>query len=97
MENSKSMLLKELLEINDENTELRLNKTVQETEIIEVNKKLPLNNPLTIKELSKITDEFFSHPGKNIDIIKLMRERYLRKPDEKDNQYRVKNPIKHLN
>ena len=58
MEYSKSMLLKELLEINHENTELR-KKTVQEKEIIEVNKKLPLNNPLTIKELSKIIDEFF--------------------------------------
>jgi hypothetical protein len=94
MENNKSMLLKELLEINDENTELKLNKTVQEKEIIEVNKKLLLNNPLTIKELSKITDEFFSHPSKNIDIIKLMRERYLRKPDEKGFQERAEKSIK---
>ncbi len=63
--------------MENENSDLRLKKTVQEKELIEANKKLPSNNPIGIKELSKITDEFFSHPSKNVDIIKLMRERYL--------------------
>jgi hypothetical protein len=42
IENEKSMLMKDLLEINEENTTLRLEKTVRENEIIEANKKLPL-------------------------------------------------------
>ena len=73
------------------NSSLKSEKTVQETEIIEVNKKLPSNSPIGRKELSKIADEIFSHPSRNIDIIKLMRERYLRKPDEKDNNIKEKN------
>ena len=79
------MLMKDLIGIDNENSALKLKKTVQENELVEVNKKLPSNNPISINELSKITDEFFSHPSKNIDIIKAMRERYPRKLKEKDN------------
>ncbi len=67
--------MKELFEIDEKNSKLKSEKTIQEKEIIEVNKKLPSNNPIGIKELSKIADEIFSHPSRNIDIIKLMRER----------------------
>ncbi len=80
-EKEKSWLIKDLIDAENENSDLRLKKTVQEKELIEANKKLPSNNPIGIKELSKITDEFFSHPSKNVDIIKLMRERYLRNPN----------------
>jgi hypothetical protein len=77
LEKDKSMLIKDLMDMENENTALRLKKTVQEKEIIEVNKKLPSTNPIGIKELSKIADEIFSYPSRNVDIIKVMRERYL--------------------
>jgi hypothetical protein len=85
VENDKSMLLEELFEIDDENSKIKPEKTIQEKEIVEVNKKLPSTNPIGIKELSKITDEIFSHPSRNIDVIKLMCERSLIKSNEKDN------------
>jgi len=80
------MLIEELFEMEEEISKLKSEKTVQETEIIEVNKRLPLNSPIGRKELSEITDEIFSHPSRNIDVIKLMRDRGLIKPDEKDNK-----------
>jgi hypothetical protein len=83
LEKDKSMLIKDLIDMENDNTALRLKKTGREEEIIEVNKKLPSNSPIGIKELSKITDEIFSYPSRNVDIIKLMRERSLREPDEK--------------
>ncbi|HEY0579515.1 MAG TPA: hypothetical protein VGC75_02300, partial [Candidatus Nitrosocosmicus sp.] len=91
LEKDKSMLIKDLMDMENENTALRLKKTVQEKEIIEVNKKLPSNSSIGIKELSKIADEFFSYPSRNVDIIKVMRERYLRKPKEKDKKIKEKN------
>ncbi len=85
LKQDKSMLLEELFEIDEENSKLKPEKTIQEKEIIEVNKKLSSTNPIGIKELSKITDEIFSHPSRNIDVIKLMHERSLIKSNEKDN------------
>jgi hypothetical protein len=46
---------------------------------------------MDIRELSKITDDIFSNPSHNVDSIKLMRERYLRKSNEKDNDIKEKN------
>jgi hypothetical protein len=85
LKQDKSMLLEELFEIDEENSKLKPEKTIQEKEIMEVNKKLSSTNPIGIKELSKITDEIFSHPSRNIDVIKLMHERSLIKSNEKDN------------
>jgi hypothetical protein len=90
VENDKSMLMEELFEIDEENSELKPEKTIQEKEVIEVNKKLPSTNPIGIKELSKIADEIFSHPSRNIDVIKLMRERSPIKSNEKDNNINEK-------
>ncbi len=58
-------------------------KYVLESEFIDANKKLPINNPLDIGELTKITDEIYYNPSRYVDIIKMMRERYSRKPKEK--------------
>jgi hypothetical protein len=90
VENDKSMLMEELFEIDEENSKLKPEKTIQEKEVIEVNKKLPSTNPIGIKELSKIADEIFSHPSRNIDVIKLMRERSPIKSNEKDNNINEK-------
>jgi chromosome segregation ATPase len=90
VENDKSRLMQELFEIDEKNSKLKPEKTIQKKEIIEVNKKLPSTNPIGIKELSKIADEIFSHPGRNMDVIKLMRERSPIKSNEKDNNINVK-------
>jgi hypothetical protein len=90
LKQDKSMLLEELFEIDEENSKLKPEKTIQEKEIIEVNKKLSSTNPIGIKELSKITDEIFSHPGRNMDVIKLMRESSPIKSNEKDNNINEK-------
>jgi hypothetical protein len=46
-----------------------------EKEFDEANKKLPEGKPLDIKEVSRIVDEIYFHPGRNVQIIKLMRQR----------------------
>jgi hypothetical protein len=59
-------------------TELDLEKNsrlVRETEFDEANKKLPIDCPLEMEELVKITDEIFYNPNRNVDIIKFMRKR----------------------
>ncbi len=76
--------MKELLEILDENSALKFEKTIHENDLIEANKYLPSNNPIDRKELSKITDEIFAYPSRNLDIIKVMREYCRREPKEKD-------------
>jgi chromosome segregation ATPase len=58
--------------------ELHLEKNsraVSETELDEANKKLPIDRPLEVEELVKITDEIFYNPSRNVDIIRLMRKR----------------------
>ena len=50
-------------------------RTVSEIEFDKANKKLPIDHPLEIKELIKITDEIFYNPSRNVDIIKYMRKR----------------------
>ena len=59
-------------------------KSISESEFIDANKRLPENNPMDMEELSKITDEIYYYPGRNVDIIKLMRERYPNKFKEKN-------------
>ena len=54
-------------------------KSVSEIEFIDANKWLPEKDPLNIEELSKITEEIYYYPGRNVDIIKMMRERYSNK------------------
>lgn len=59
--------------------ELHLEKNsraVSETELDEANKKLPIDRPLEVEELVKITDEIFYNPSRNVDIIRLMRKRF---------------------
>jgi hypothetical protein len=51
-------------------------KSVSEIEFIDANNWLPEKDPLNIEELSKITEEIYYYPGRNVDIIKMMRERY---------------------
>ncbi len=76
-------LRRELLEYNAEILASHNSKSILESEFINANKKLPTNNPPDMKELSKITDEIYYYPGRNVDIIKMMRERYPNKPLEK--------------
>ena len=59
-------------------------KSISESEFIDANKRLPESNPMDMEELSKITDEIYYYPGRNVDIIKLMRERYPNKFKEKN-------------
>ncbi len=84
-EKEKSLIMEDLIGIDNENIVLRSKKNVPESEFIEANKKLPINNPLRINELQEITDKIYSNPSSNVDIIKIMRERYLRKPTGKSN------------
>lgn len=51
-------------------------RSVSENEFDEANKKLPEGRPLDIKELARITDEIYFHPARNIQIIRLMRQRF---------------------
>ena len=50
-------------------------RSVVEKEFDEANKKLPVDSPLHMEELVKITDEIFYNPSRNVDIIRLMRKR----------------------
>jgi len=75
-------LKEELLECQAKFLVLPNSKSISESEFIDANKRLPENNPMDMKELSKITDEIYYYPGRNVDIIKLMRERYPNKLKE---------------
>ena len=83
MKDDKSRIIQEMIEIENRNEELRSKKNIPEKEFVEANKKLPKDNPLTLKELIEITERIFSNPSPNVDIIKIVRERYLSKPIEK--------------
>ncbi|MER5174737.1 MAG: hypothetical protein ABJB76_11955 [Candidatus Nitrosocosmicus sp.] len=71
-----SIIMKELMDFVEQNEKLKSSKVVSESEFIEMNKKLPVNNPLNIKELTKITEEIFYHPSRYVEIIKLIRDHY---------------------
>jgi hypothetical protein len=77
-------LKEELLECQAKVLVLPNSKSILESEFIAANKRLPGNNQLDMEELSKITDEIYYYPGRNVDIIKLMRERYPNKFKEKN-------------
>ncbi|MEJ7640632.1 MAG: hypothetical protein WKF36_00390 [Candidatus Nitrosocosmicus sp.] len=55
-------------------------RSVLEKEFDEANKKLPEGRPLDIKELVRITDEIYFHPSRNVQIIKLVRQRFANSP-----------------
>ncbi len=55
-------------------------RSVSEKEFDDANKKLPEGRPLDIKELARITDEIYFHPGRNEQIIRLMRQRFANSP-----------------
>ncbi len=82
-EEENQSLKEEILNYKAKILALNSSKSVLESEFTNVNKKLPTNNPLDITELSKITDEIFYHPNRNIEIIKMMREHFINKPIEK--------------
>ena len=82
-EEENESLKEEILNYKAKILALNSSKSVLESELINANKKLPTSNPLDITELSKITDEIFYHPNRNIEIIKMMRENFIRKPIEK--------------
>ena len=48
-------------------------KSALEREFIDVHKWLPKNNPLDMAELSKIIDEIYYYPGRNVNMIKMIR------------------------
>ncbi len=50
MEEDKSRIINELIEIDNKNSELESKKNVPENEFVEANKKLPKDNPLNIRE-----------------------------------------------
>ncbi len=70
--NENSIIKDELMYYVNENEKIKSTKEVSESEFIEANKKLPVNNPLNIKELTTITGEIFYHPSRYVEIIKLM-------------------------
>jgi hypothetical protein len=77
-------LKEELLECQSKVLTLPNSKSILESEFIDANKRLPENNPLGMEELSKITDEIYNYPGRNVNIIKMMREAYPNKFKEKN-------------
>jgi hypothetical protein len=44
-----------------------------------------------MEELAKITDEIYNYPGRNVNIIKMMREVYPNKFKEKNTNTHSKN------
>jgi hypothetical protein len=74
-ENEISLLEKELDRCKAELDLEENSRLVSETEFDEANKKLPIDRPLEMEELVKITDEIFYNPSRNVDIIRLMRKR----------------------
>jgi hypothetical protein len=77
-------LKEELLECQAKFLNWPNSKSILESEFIDANKRLPENNPMDMEELAKITDEIYYYPARNVDIIKLMRERYPNKFKEKN-------------
>lgn len=75
-----------MLDCRSEILTLKHPKYVLESEFTETNKWLPENKPLDIEELSRITDEIYYYLSRNVDIIKMVRERYPRKPKDKANK-----------
>jgi hypothetical protein len=71
-------------------------KSILESEFIDANKKLPENNQLDMEELAKITEEIYNYPGRNVNIIKMMREAYPNKFKEKNTNTDSKNISKKL-
>jgi hypothetical protein len=55
-------------------------RSVSEKEFDEANKKLPEGRPLDIKELVRIADEIYFHPSRNVQIIRLIRQRFVNSP-----------------
>ncbi len=49
-------------------------RAVSEIEFDKANKRLPIDRPLEMKELIKITDEIFYNPSRYVDLIKSMRK-----------------------
>jgi hypothetical protein len=74
-ENEIFLLEKELNWCRAEQFLKKNSRAVLETELDEANKKLPIDRPLEMEELVKITDEIFYYPSRNVDIIRLMRKR----------------------
>ena len=83
-ENEMSLLREELLDCQAEVETLKSPKYILESEVVKANQGLPKDKPIEPKELSRITDEIFYHPGRNTDIIKLMRQRFPKKPAGQD-------------
>ena len=81
-ENEMSLLKEELLDCQAELETLKSPKCILESEIIKANEGLPKDKPIEPKELSIIADEIFYNPGRNTDIIKLMRQRLPRRSSE---------------
>ena len=79
-----SIIKDELMYYVNENEKLQSTKDVSESEFIEANKRLPVNNPLNIKELTTITGEIFYHPSRYVEIIKLMRDHHHYPLDSKE-------------
>jgi hypothetical protein len=77
-------LKEELLDCQAKVLTMPNSKSILESEFIDVNKRLPENNPHGVEELSKITYEIYNYPGRNINIIKVMREAYPNKFKEKN-------------
>jgi flagellar biosynthesis chaperone FliJ len=74
-ENEIFLLEKDLVSCRAELDLEKNSRLVRETEFDEANKKLPIDCPLEMEELVKITDEIFYNPNRNVDIIKFMRKR----------------------
>jgi len=74
-ENEIFLLEKELVSCRAELDLEKNSRLVRETELEEANKKLPIDCPLEMEELVKITDEIYYNPSRNVDIIKFMRKR----------------------
>ncbi|HYZ96637.1 MAG TPA: hypothetical protein VE524_08580 [Nitrososphaeraceae archaeon] len=55
-------------------------RSVSEKEFDEANKKLPEDKPLDIKELSRIADEIYFYPSRNVQIFRSMRQRFANSP-----------------
>jgi hypothetical protein len=83
-------LKEKLLECQSKVLTLPNSKSILESEFIDANKRLPENNPLGMEELSKITDEIYNYPGRNVNIIKMMREAYPNKFKEKNTKINSK-------
>jgi hypothetical protein len=82
-ESEVSLLREGLLDCQSEVESLKSPKCILEDEIIQANKDLPKDGPIEPKELSILADEIFYNPSRYTDIIKLMRQRFPKKPVEK--------------